>query len=204
MARIKDRLILGVLAGLGGNIAKTIIVEIAKRCNLAEIDGPEKAAGMLVPPYKIADPVGKAVGYLADNVVASMLGIVTVYGLSISGKDKAVLKGALTGQAMWAMFYGVLANMGATKVQPVSPKSVLSEFAGHTAYGALTAYLATRLGDPGLFKDKIPLSASSLTRSSMTRPAGQSRRQEGDMAPADAAPGFQDFPDRQQEPAPIH
>jgi hypothetical protein len=98
MASIKDRLILGLIAGLGGNIAKTIVGETAKKLKLAEIDGPEKAAGMLIPPYKIADPKGKAVGYIADNIIAGILGVVTVYALSLSGRDKAVLKGALSGQ----------------------------------------------------------------------------------------------------------
>ncbi|MEW6727171.1 hypothetical protein ACP3TJ_04015 [Desulforudis sp. 1088] len=162
MRKISDGLLLGVLAGLGGSIVKLSIGYFAKKLGWAEIDGPQRAAGMLVPPHKIADPRGKFVGWLADGIIGAMLGVVTVYALSVSGKDKAVFKGALAGQVMWTALYGVLATMGATKVKPVSPKTVLSEFIGHTAYGAVTAALVTNLGDEGLFTGEIPISAGSI------------------------------------------
>jgi len=158
--KIKDRLLLGVVAGLGGNLVKLAIGRIAKEKNLAEINGPEKAAGMLIPPHRLTDPLGKVAGYLADSVIAGIIGIAFVYTLSVTGKDKAVLKGALIGQAAWTALYGVLATMGATRVHPVSSKTVLSDLIGHTAYGAATACLIARLGDPGLFTGKVPLSAS--------------------------------------------
>lgn len=192
MAKIKDRLILGAIAGLGGNIAKNIIVKTAKKLKWAEVDGAEMAAGMLIPPYRIADPEGKVVGYIADNIIAGMLGVATVYTLSLSGKDKAVLKGVFTGQAAWAILYGLLTTMGATKVHSVSPKSVLSEFAGHTAFGALTAYLATKLGDPGLFTGKIPLTACSQGQSTTAQStAGQSQQQQLENTSTTASSGSQ-------------
>lgn len=162
MKRIADRLLLGVLAGLGGNVVKLLIGRMAVRLGYAEIDGPQRATGMLVPSHKVADPLGKAVGWLADGVIGIMLGVGMVYVLSVSGKDQAVLKGTLAGQVMWTALYGVLATMGATKVKPVSPKTVLSEFIGHTAYGAVTAALVTNLGDEGLFTGEIPISAGSI------------------------------------------
>ncbi|MEW5898094.1 MAG: hypothetical protein AB1652_02840 [Bacillota bacterium] len=160
--KIKDRLLLGVVAGMGGNLIKLSIGVIAKRKGFAEINGPEKAAGMLIPPHRLGDPIGKAAGYLADSVVASIIGILFTYALSVTGKEKAALKGALIGQASWAALYGALATMGATQAQPVSPKTVLSELVGHTAYGAATAYLIAQLGDPDLFTGKVPLSASPV------------------------------------------
>ena len=165
MKKISDRFLLGVLSGLGANIPKLVIARTAKKLKLVEIDGPEKAAGMLVPPHSLILPAGKIVGYLADSVIAGMLGIVMVYLLSITGKDKAVWKGALAGQSMWVGLYGVLASFGATKVQPVSPTTVLSEFLAHTAYGAAAAALAVTLGAKEIFTGKIPLSASNQTGS---------------------------------------
>lgn len=99
---------------------------------------------------------------MADSVVAGLVGVVTVYVLSITGQDRAKLKGALTGQTVWTALYGVLGTMGATKVYPVSPGTVLSEFAAHSAYGAVTTFLATKLGDPGLFNGELPISASKF------------------------------------------
>jgi len=171
MAKIKDRLLLGAVTGLGGNIAKMLIIKTARKLNWAEFDGAEKAAGMLVPAYKTTQPLGRVVGIFADNVIAGILGVTTVYMLSITGKDKATTKGALAGQAMWCALYGVLTTMGATVVHPPAPKTVLTEFAGHTAFGAVAATLAAKLGDPGLFNGDIPLSAGTVKQAETYRPA---------------------------------
>lgn len=162
MKKINDRLLLGAIAGLGGNLVKTAIMNIAIKKRFAEINGFEKAAGMLIQPFEIADTRGKIVGYIADTVMAGILGVTTTYMLSFTGKNHAALKGGLYGQAMWTVLYGVMATMGATKVEPVSPKTVLSEFVAHTAYGAVTAELVSRLGEPALFDGTIPLSSSPV------------------------------------------
>jgi len=52
--KIKDKLLLGVIAGMGGNIAKNIIGLSSMSLGISELDGPHRAAGMLVPPHKIA------------------------------------------------------------------------------------------------------------------------------------------------------
>ena len=102
-----------------GNLIKLAISIAAKKMNLAELDGSQIAAGMLVPGHKIATSKGKIIGYIADATIAGILGTVTVYVLSVTGKDKAMLKGTLSGQAAWTGLYGVLGTMGATKVGPV-------------------------------------------------------------------------------------
>lgn len=170
MVKIKDRILLGFVAGLGGNAVKTAIGKLARKLNWSEFNGTEKAAGMLLPAHKVTTPGGKLVGYIADNVIAGMLGVATVYMLSVAGKDRAALKGALSGQVMWSVLYGVFSTLGATKVYPPAPKTVLTEFAGHTAYGAVTATLATRLGNRGLFDRSIPLIEGAVENRPEHRP----------------------------------
>jgi hypothetical protein len=172
MVKIKDRFLLGAVAGLGGNLVKTAIVKLAKRFNWSEFNGSEKAAGMLLPAHKITQPSGRLVGYIADNVIAITLGTAAVYMLSLAGRDKAALKGALSGQVMWSIFYGVLSTMGATQVHPPAPKTVLTEFVAHTAYGAATAALATKLGDPDLFNGSVPLIASPVGKNHVEQHPG--------------------------------
>lgn len=156
MRRINDRLILGVLAGVLGNIPKTAIELAGKKTGWAESDCPARAAGMLVPRRQVRSQKGKIIGRIADTVMAAVLGVATTYALSATGKDKAVLKGVVLGQTMWTLLYGVLGTLGATRVKPVQPRTVLTELVGHTLYGATTAGLAVALGDPGLFTGKIP------------------------------------------------
>ena len=174
MVKIKDRLILGAVAGLGGNLAKLAIERIAMKMNLAELSGPERAAGMLVAGHKTATTEGKIVGCITDSIISVVLGTATVYALSVAGKDKAVIKGALIGKVAWTGLYGMLATMGATKVGPVGPKTVLSELVAHTTYGVTTAYIATKFGDPGLFSGQVPLSKSPQNNVNQAAPAQES------------------------------
>lgn len=148
---------LGVLGGAGGNLAKLVIGNIGHRLKVAEVDGPDIAAGMFIPPHRLAVSEGKIVGVLGDFVIAGILGVSTVYLLSLTGKNHAAIKGAIAGQFMWQELYGMLATAGVTRVNQYSPKTVLNEFLSHTVYGLVTATLAAKLGDEGLFNGEIPL-----------------------------------------------
>ncbi len=170
MAKIEDRLLLGAIAGLGGNILKLSILEIAKRLKWAEFNGTDAATGILLPAHKVAEPKGKLVGILGDATIAGVLGVTITYVLSITGKDKALFKGASSGMFMWTALYGAMGSIGLTKVKPSSPKTVLSQFIGHAAFGAVAAALATQLGDPSLFTGKIPLKASSKSQLTAKQP----------------------------------
>ena len=163
MQKIKDKMILGVLAGLGANVVKNVLGLTAMRFGLAEIDGPHRAAGLLVPPHKIADPKGKLVGFIADSVMAGTLGVITLSGLSMFGKKHGVIKGGLAGAGMWTMLYGALGTLGATKVNPVSPATVLAEFVEHSVFGAVTAVLITQMGDESIF-NKTPANSGQTAK----------------------------------------
>ncbi len=160
MKKITDRILLGIICGLSANIIKLAIGKAAMKLKCSDLDGPIKATGLLVPAHKIADRKGMLVGYIADSSIAAMIGVFTVYVLSMTGKDRALLKGTLIGKSMWTVLYGVLATFGATKIAPVDPKTALTEFASHSVYGAAAAALAVRLGDERLFNGGIPFSAA--------------------------------------------
>lgn len=163
MGKIRDRVLLGVVSGLAGGIVKNTLGLLLVKRKLAEYGGPSRAAGMLVPAHKITTPKGKLVGLLADTTISGLLGVLSVYTLSLSGKDKAALKGAMiSGATAWTVLYGVLGTMGATRIQSPQPKTVLCEFLEHTLYGAVAASTAAYLGDEDLFDGKIPWSVGSV------------------------------------------
>lgn len=47
--------------------------------------------------------------------------------------------------------------MGATRLFPKHPKTVVIQFWGHLGYGITTALVATKLGEEGLFNGEIPM-----------------------------------------------
>ncbi|MDI9420145.1 MAG: hypothetical protein QM399_08260 [Bacillota bacterium] len=162
MRKIRDRVLLGFISGLGGGAVKNAISAVLIKRGMAEYGGPARAAGMLVPAHNITTKRGRLVGWIADATICGILGVVCVYALSVTGKEKAPLKGALIGGvAAWTALYGALGTMGVTQVQDPAPKTVLSEFFVHTVYGAATAAIATYLGDEDLYNGNIPWSAVS-------------------------------------------
>lgn len=158
--KIKDRIILGVIAGITGTTVKTVVVGTAKRLNLAEFNGAETAAGILLPAFKVNTPGGRIIGHIANYVVGGSIGVGLTYLLSLSGKDKAAAKGAFTGLFTWTALYGLSAQLGASSMRPALPKTLISNMIGHVVHGVVSSTIIAGVGDPGLFNGNIPLSST--------------------------------------------
>ena len=171
--KIHDRLLLGLVAGLGANIPKLIMGKTAMKMKVAEITSPEIAAGIFIPGHLLTTAPGKVIGYIADATIAGILGATTVYTLSFTGKNSYVLKGALLGQIMWQGIYTLLGSFGGSKVTPSTPKTILADFVNHTVFGITAATIAANLGDESMFTGKLPMSASSQAQTGQ----GQSEQQ---------------------------
>ena len=160
MKKIKDRLLLGVVVGLGSNIVKNSLNLGWGLIGWSDLGSQQRATGMFLPRDKMASRKGKVVGYLADQTVACLIGCATVGVFSCTGKNKPVFRGSSLGATAWLMLYGVLGTFGATKINSKSPNTMLAEFASHLAFGATSGYLIDTIGDDDLFNGKIPMENS--------------------------------------------
>ena len=154
MKKITDRFWLGVVSGLGGNVAKFAVEKFFNKIGFSKGNGQKTAAGIFLKSADISTPYGKAVGYIADNMIAVSLGVTCAYWLTLMGKDKYLLKGAGLGALEWGALYGVLSRLGATAIYPVKPQDAIAVFASHLAFGATKMIITTKLGDERLFKPK--------------------------------------------------
>jgi len=155
MKKITDRFWLGIISGLGGNIAKTAVEQIFVRAGYTEATATNKAAGIFLKKGSVSTPFGKLTGIIADNMIAAALGVSCVYWLTLMGRDKYVLKGSLIGAAEWALIYGFLSRLGATSVYPVKkPHDALIAFLSHLAFGATKMAITANLGDERLFNPR--------------------------------------------------
>lgn len=152
MKKITDRYWLGIISGIGGNLAKNLLESIFVKRGLLKITARQKAAGIFVNKSDIDTPGGRLLGIVADNMIAAMLGITCTYWLTLMGKDKHLLKGAGLGAVEWASLYGVASKVGATSMVPMKPQDALFALLGHFAFGMVKIHIATTLGDSRLFQ----------------------------------------------------
>lgn len=154
MKKITDRFWLGAISGLGGNLAKIAVEQVANRTNYSKSNGYSTAAGIFLKKSEIKSLYGKTVGVIADNMIAMGLGVTCIYWLTLMGKDKKFLKGAGLGAMEWGLLYGAASRLGATSIFPVKPKDAFTTFLSHLVFGVTKMAIAVNLGDERLFKPK--------------------------------------------------
>ncbi|MHB8073454.1 hypothetical protein [Desulfosporosinus fructosivorans] len=152
MKKIKDRYLVGLISGLGGNLAKMAVEQVFNKSGFSKSNGYTTAAGIFLKKSDVSTPYGKAVGILADNMIAAGLGVTCIYWLTLMGKDNHLIKGAGLGAAEWGSLYGVASSIGATAIYPVKPKDAIATFISHLAFGMTKISIAVMLGDSRLFK----------------------------------------------------
>lgn|GEM_PF-578716 len=151
MRKINDRFLLGLIGRLGGNVAKIAVERIAVKTLGFNDTGAKKAAGIFIRGNQAESPLGRILGNIADNMIASGLGVTCAYWLTLMGKDYYLLKGAALGAAEWTALYGLLSRMGATAVYPSTALNGLVTLVSHLVFGMTKIQIVYSLGDQRLF-----------------------------------------------------
>lgn len=155
MIKIKDRVTLGVIAGLCGNLVKTAIDELSLRKKISQRSFRETASGVWVSTPKEASNVkGQILGGLLDFGMGTLGGVGTVYLLSKTGRDQLLTKGIVSGITLGSAVTAMLSAFPQNKVRPKDAASNLSYMVSHAAYGLVTTFIAAKLGDPSLYDVK--------------------------------------------------
>jgi len=152
MRKIKDRFSLGVISGLGGNLAKIAVERFFNHTGFSKSKGRTTAAGIFLKKSQVNTPYGKVVGFIEDNMIAAGLGVTCIYWFTFMGKDRYLLKGAALGAFEWSALYGIASKLGATSIYPIKPKDAFAACLSHLAFGAVKSGIAVNLGDSRLFK----------------------------------------------------
>ncbi|MCR3921428.1 MAG: hypothetical protein NUK65_02790 [Firmicutes bacterium] len=151
MLKIKDRVALGVLAGLGGNLVKTAIDELSYQMRISQRSFRETASGVWVSKRQSRSVKGQILGGLLDFGMGAVGGIGTVTLLSKTGRDKLLVKGLVSGVAMGSTVTALASAFPQNRVRPKDAASNLSYMVSHAIYGVVTTYVAAKLGDPSVF-----------------------------------------------------
>ena len=150
--KIKDPIILGIAAGLGGTLVKYLGNLVSRELGITNTSYQEIGAGIYMSARKARTPMGMVAGLFADAALGAGLGVGYIYVLKYTGKDHALIKGVGYGHGVWSLFLGGANLIGTASILPLTPKSVISTYVEHALYGAGAALVATTLGDENLFK----------------------------------------------------
>lgn len=154
MIRLKDRIVLGACCALLASLPPKLANTIEYRLGLTDEQYNKTGSSFLLPrdAVKSNSTASKVVGSLVNNTTVGFSGVVLAYLLSMSGRDKAVLKGAGFGAIQWVGVWGLTGRLG-LKVWSKKPLTHILSFIDHLIFGAGTAWLVSKLGDDSLFPD---------------------------------------------------
>lgn len=157
MLKIKDRIILGAIAGLAGNVVKTIIDEISLKKKISQRSFRSTAAGVWVSKKSEATNLnGQILGSLLDSGMGTLGGIGIVFLLTKTGRDHIVTKGLISGIGMGSFINFILGTLPQNQLRPKDAASNLSYMLSHAAYGVVATIAAAKLGHPSLY-DSQPI-----------------------------------------------
>jgi hypothetical protein len=146
---IKDRLFLGVIAGLGANLLKEAIAETGVRTGLTKYTCRRMAPLVVLNKKEAKTWKGWVLGTTTDMTVAALTGVLITYTLSFTGKDYALLKGIIVSNGVLDQVFNAFSR--ALPEVRKEPNSNLLCRGIHTVYGMAAASIITTLGDPALF-----------------------------------------------------
>ena len=150
--KLRDRMILGMIAGLGGNAVKTLSDEVLLRKKVSKRSFRATAAGVWVNKEKEATNInGQVLGALFDFGLGSIGGIGITYMLSKTGRDYIVPKGILSGIAIGSIITAFLSIFPQNKVRPKDAASNLAYMFSHALYGITTTALVAKMGHSAMF-----------------------------------------------------
>lgn len=137
----KDTIITGAIAGLLGNIPKTILAWLFHYLGFLRYTFIHIAAGYFVPAKYIDNYVSLLTGFIADYTMAAFFGFIMYLMLQKFGTDYAVFKGAGFGAFLYLVFYGAFMALDITRASLLTPLPNLLLFFPHVLYGGLTCWL---------------------------------------------------------------
>lgn len=152
---IKDRVLLGITAGLLGNLAKTLVDEFSLRMKISQRSFRETVSGVWVSTHKEAISLkGQLLGVILDFGMGALGGIATTNFLTKYGRDKVVFKGLISGMTLGSFITFALSAFPKNNVRPKDAASNLSYIASHAVSGLVTAGAVSFLGNPSVFDAK--------------------------------------------------
>lgn len=152
MNKIKDRIVLSIVAGGIGTLMMTLIDTVSARMGISQRTYRTTAAGVWVSSRREAEKwTGQLLGFIMNFglSMAGALGLINL--LTKYGRDNILTKGLFFGASFGGIINAILSGLLNNKVKPKDAASNLSYLLSNAAFGITTAFIASKLGHDSLF-----------------------------------------------------
>ncbi|MBM7623360.1 hypothetical protein [Sporohalobacter salinus] len=134
------------MSGVLCNLPKIILMGIFKYTGLIKYSFAQMSAGVFIREDALSNPFSLAIGVVSDFAVASLLGILLVYIMRITGKDYPISKGVLYGIMIHIVVYGVAKTLNITSVELLNPLANFIVLFPNIIFGIFNALFIERYG----------------------------------------------------------
>jgi len=143
---LKNKIFLGVLAGLSATIAKDAVNQTLYSLNIVKILFAQYAAGVFINAIETNSLLGIIIGYFVDFGLSALLGIIFVFLLEKTKPKHIVFQGFIFGSALYLGVYGALLAMHISSVNERKPVDVVLMILCHLIFGLTMGLFVQRFG----------------------------------------------------------
>ena len=148
MRKMNNRIYLGMLSGVTGLIALTLVDIISPKMRILQRSSPSSARVWVSSLRKTQKWSGQFLGILM-RVGLSMVGGASVVAiLTKYGRDKLLPKGLFIGFSLGSIITPILSGFANHKPKT---RNALSNLSAHAAFGLAAVFTAAKIGDDSLF-----------------------------------------------------
>lgn len=144
---IRDRIALGVFAGITATIPSLLVNFLSVNLGFAKWYSHQISGGIYLHPGLTDSIQGIILGLLIWLIPAMTLGVITSYVIRATGEDYRWLKGiGVTLVCMHLIIYGFLYSLGGATIVPFDFATNISIYIENIIYGLTLGYLIKRWG----------------------------------------------------------
>lgn len=146
MAIVKDKIVLGTLAGILSNVVVTIIDIVFYHLGVNQFVHFHIAASAFFPSSEVYNTSALIIGAVADFALAAFLGVVIAYTLYFTGSDYFYIKGIGVGLTFWLLIYGIVLRLKIARIDPIDSGTNLVHLTIHLILGFLSSWIIAKHG----------------------------------------------------------
>jgi hypothetical protein len=152
IVKIKDRIILGAISGILIAWPLRIVNAVEYKLGLIDMRYDHISSALFIPKKQKDTPGAIALGEIINIMNTGVVGVIMSYILSLTGRDKAIIKSIGVGSMSWVFINGLIANLG-LKIKSKKPITPFLALFDHAIWGALCGLFISKFGDDSLFPD---------------------------------------------------